>query len=223
MKNAYLALVVFILFGLLSLGLSPSASNALAAQAPSDQRRGGVGAGERQRFPGVAGTITVLTDDSMTLKTSDGKTATVKLTDKTQYRKDRQPAKLGDFKVGDLVLVRGEAAGENAWTAVLVVTRSEAAGQFREGLGKQFIAGEVKAIEGTKLTILRIDGETQTIQVDETTSFRKQGESITLADIKPADHVSGRGEVKDGIFVPAVLNVGEFPQRRRTMIEPSEK
>jgi hypothetical protein len=83
---------------------------------------------------------------------------------------------------------------------------------MREGLGKQFIAGEIKAIEGTTLTILRVDGQTQTIQVDENTSFRKQGESITLADFKPGDHVHGRGELKNGTFFAAVLNSGDPPQ-----------
>ena len=76
-------------------------------------------------------------------------------------------------------------------------------------------AGKITAVDGTRLTILRADGETQTIQVDENTSFRKQGESVTLADLKPEDKVFGRGEVKNGVFVPTVLNVGE-PRPMRT-------
>lgn len=75
-------------------------------------------------------------------------------------------------------------------------------------MGKEIIAGEIKAIDGLKLTIARVDGEIQTITVDENTSFRKQGESVTLADLKPGDRVFGRGQLKDGVFVPAVLNVG---------------
>ena len=39
-------------------------------------------------------------------------------------------------------------------------------------LGTKFIAGEVKSIEKTKLTILRPDGQTQVIQADENTSFQ---------------------------------------------------
>jgi hypothetical protein len=80
---------------------------------------------------------------------------------------------------------------------------------FAEGMGKRFIAGEIKSIDGTQLTIQRPDGVTQKISVDEDTSFRKNGESITLADLKPGDHVSGRGELKNDVFVPAVLNVGQ--------------
>ena len=79
---------------------------------------------------------------------------------------------------------------------------------MREGMGKEFIAGEVKAINGTQLTILRPDGQTQNITVDDSTSFRKQGESITLADVKVGDHVFGRGALKNDVFVPSALNVG---------------
>jgi hypothetical protein len=76
-------------------------------------------------------------------------------------------------------------------------------------MGKKFIAGEVAKIEDTKLTIKRVDGETQVIQVDENTSLRNsKRESVTLADVKVGDRVFGRGDLKDGVFVPAVLNVG---------------
>jgi Domain of unknown function (DUF5666) len=168
---------------------------------------------DRANRPGVAGTITAMDDKSMTLKTLDGRTVNVKLDDKTQYRKDRQPAKLSDFKVGDMAFVGGQSTGENTWQANFVAMRSGGQ-EFREDLGKRFIAGEIKSINGTQLTITRVDGETQTINVDENTSFRKQGESVTLADLKPGDHVFGRGEVKNDVFVPAVLNVGE-PGRMR--------
>ncbi|HZS26333.1 MAG TPA: hypothetical protein VFB76_03820, partial [Candidatus Angelobacter sp.] len=76
-----------------------------------------------------------------------------------------------------------------------------------------FIAGEVKAINETKLTIARPDGQTQEIEVDENTSFRKGMESITLPDIKVGDFVRGRGELKNNVFVPKELVVGR-PQMR---------
>jgi hypothetical protein len=82
-------------------------------------------------------------------------------------------------------------------------------GDLREALGKKFILGEIKSVQGVQLTILRPDGVEQTITVDENTSFRKDGESVTLADFKAGDHVFGRGELKNGVFVPVVLNWGE--------------
>jgi hypothetical protein len=66
-------------------------------------------------------------------------------------------------------------------------------------------------MDGTQLTIARPDGETQTIEVDENTSFRKGRESITLPEIKVGDHVFGRGQLDSaGVFVPRVLNLGEI-------------
>lgn len=173
-------------------------------QAQARPNRPGAG-----RFQGVAGTITAIAGDQLSLKTAEGKAVTVTLTAGTQYRKDRQPAALADFKVGDTVMVAGAPAGDNVWNARFVTTRSIGGQQVPEGLGKRFIAGEIKAIDGLSLAILRVDGQTQTILVDENTSFRKQDQSITLADFKPGDHVFGRGEVKNGTFVAAVLNWGE--------------
>ncbi len=172
------------------------------------------------RFQGVAGTITAINGNELSLKTKEGKAVTVNLSADTQYRKDRQPAALADFKVGDTVTVAGAPAGENAWNARFVTTRSIGQ-QFGDGLGKRFIAGEIKAIDGTSLAILRVDGQTQTILVDENTSFRKQDQSITLADLKPGDHVFGRGEVKNGTFVAAVLNWGDLkPLETRPQSSP---
>jgi len=51
--------------------------------------------------------------------------------------------------------------------------------------------------------------------VDENTSFRKDGQSVTLADLKPGDHVFGRGELKNNVFVPETLNVGDPRMMRR--------
>jgi hypothetical protein len=165
------------------------------------------------RRPGVAGTITAINPDSIVLKTRDGQTAQVRLSDQTQFSKDRQPAKLADFKVGDEIFVRGTSTGENAWQADLVGMRPAGGfgggGGMGDALGKRFIVGQISSINGTQLVIARPDGVSQTIAVDETTSFQKQGQSITLADLKAGDHVFGRGELKNGIFVPVVLSFGD--------------
>jgi hypothetical protein len=104
-------------------------------------------------------------------------------------------------------------------------------------LGKTLIAGRVTAIDldNATMTVERPDGVSQTIGFDEGTSFRRGrpgigsgggtgfggransaagetaatpgGESITLADIKIGDRVSGPGQVKNGRFVPKELTV----------------
>jgi hypothetical protein len=194
----------------LTLAAACMAQN-VPASSSADQQGPGATAESRagRRIPGAVGSITAIDEKIITLKAMDGRAVTVSLSDKTQFRKDRQPAKLADFKIGDMVMVRGQSTGENTFQADLVATRSGNPQQFREGMGKRFIAGVVKSIDGTHLTINRFDGATQTITVDENTSFRKEGESITLADLHPGDHVIARGELKDGVFVSATLVVGD--------------
>ncbi len=196
------------------------------AQGPQGERGPG-------RRPGIMGTVTAIEGNTITLKTMQGETATVKIKPDTQFHRQREEAKLADIKVGDQIGVRSERDGNTVTAQTVMIAppggfgamrgegRGEGMGRGEGGsgrgmmnpadLGKTFIAGEVTKIEGTKLTIKRPDGETQTIQADEQTSFRNdKRESITLADIKVGDHIMGRGEVKNGVFVPAVLNVGDF-------------
>lgn len=189
-------------------------SGTSGAQRPHGQRF--------QRGPGVMGTITAINGNAVTLKSFDGTTATVNLTPQTEFRKDQQPAKLTDFKVGDMVFVRGEPAGEHIWTATVMGTRSEASRRFREGMGKDFIVGKIQSIDGLNLTIARFDGVSQTITVNENTSFHKNGESVTLADFAPGDRVFVRGETKNGVFVPAMLNSGQ-PGRTGMMGGPPQQ
>jgi hypothetical protein len=183
------------------------------APPPPDQPQAGQGqwGHGRRGGPGVGGTITAIAGNAITIKTMDGNTAQVNVTDSTRFRKDRQDAKLADFKVGDNIMVRGQKSGEGIWTAEMVAVPPPGMGgeNFREGMGKKFIMGEIKSINGTQLEIARPDGVTQTIAVDENTSFRKEKESVTLADLKPGDHVFGRGEVKNNVFVAAELNSGQ--------------
>ena len=202
--------MILVLFLTAALGWAQSTPPDPAS--PDQSMAPAAGQPQRGRRPGVAGTITAINADSMVLKTRDGQTAQVSLSDKTQFSKERQPAKLADFKVGDEVFVRGTSAGGNSWQAEMVGTRPAGGfgtGNMGDALGKRFIVGQIASINGMQLVIARPDEVNQTITVDESTSFQKQGESITLADLKPGDHVFGRGEIKNGVFVPAVLNLGD--------------
>ncbi|HXZ82047.1 MAG TPA: DUF5666 domain-containing protein [Terriglobales bacterium] len=179
--------------------------------APSGQTPGANGQFERggMRRRGVGGTITELRSDGLTLKTMSGDTVNVKFSSTTQFAMSGKTIKPSDLKAGDFVMVAGERAEDGTWTANFVVNRTEEMKKWKENLGKTFIAGEVKAINETKLTIQRPDDQTQTIEVDESTSFRRgRDESITLADIKVGDRVTGPGELKNGVFVPSTLRVG---------------
>jgi uncharacterized protein DUF5666 len=138
---------------------------------------------------------------------------TVKLTPQTEFRKDREPAKVTDFKVGDMVMVRGDENPDHTVTAKLIGERTgggpsggfggRPGGGMKMGtLGKDYVAGEVKSIDAPKIAVLRTDNVTQVLELNEETSLRKGRESITMADIKVGDHVMARGAVQNDMFVP---------------------
>src|SRR5579872_62905 len=107
MRNVTAA-TLFLFVSLCCLGQdTPPAPPADGQAAPPVGQMGG------HHHPGVAGTISAINGSALTVKTMDGQTAQVNISDKTQFRKDRQPATLADFKVGDQIFVRGESAGEN--------------------------------------------------------------------------------------------------------------
>jgi hypothetical protein len=74
-------------------------------------------------------------------------------------------------------------------------------------LGKDYVAGEIKSIDAPKLSVLRSDNVTQSLELNEETSLRKGRDSITMADIQPGDHLFARGAVENGVFVPKTVVV----------------
>lgn len=199
------------------LGALPAAR---AQNAPAAQDQGPpADGGQQRRFVRgnvVFGRIQSITPAEMKLAAPDGSIVTVALGSRTQYRVEQQPAKLEDFKVGALVLVRGTKTGDNAWDAESVSIRTgPPSGTQGKGMAGNMIAGTVKSIDGTKITILRLDGSTQIIEADENTSLQRRRESITLADIHSGDAIAVRGETKDGVFVPQTVNLLDPAQLER--------
>jgi hypothetical protein len=166
---------------------------------------------ENGRGQPLFGKITAINHGTVQLAKPDGTTAVVKITDKTEFRKDRENAKLEDFKVGDLVFVRGEENADHSLTAQVIGGRSSGGAEGGRGpgggvgfgeLGKDFVVGEVKSVDAPKLTVLRPDNVTQNLELNEETSLRKGRDSITMADIQPGDHVVIHGSVLNNAFVP---------------------
>ena len=198
---------------------APAGAPAAAQGGPEVSRRGGQGRGR-----GVFGKISALQADSIEVTGPDGTKVSIKLTSSTEFRKDRQPAKIGDFKVGDMVMVRTDQSAGSGTTAVMVAaapaggfgTRGEGRGEGRRGggqgmmqgtMGKDYVVGEVKSVDAPKLTILRVDSVTQTLELNEDTSLRRGRDSITMADIQPGDHIFARGVSANDVFVPKGVNV----------------
>jgi hypothetical protein len=176
-------------FSLLFLLIATTAWGQAPAGGAATQDPGATPGGGRRPRPNdgqgrpVAGKIIAISGDTIQIAGVDGATINVKITGKTEYRKDRQPAKLGDFKVGDLVLVRGEEGADHSVKAQRIGARSgggpEGSGRGPGGgggfgeMGKDLIVGEVKSLDAPKLTVLRPDNVSQTLELNEDTSLRK--------------------------------------------------
>ena len=188
---------------------------------PRPHRQGGQGGGGEFRR-GAFGEVTEISGSTLKIKLPSGAIGTVNTTANTRFRKDEREAKLSDFKAGDRIFVRGESTAENTWMATAIgsaPSQAQVQERMKEAMGKTMVVGEVKAIDAPKLTITRTDGVVQTIEADENTSFRRgREESITLPDIKTGDTVFARGELKNGVFVPASINVLD-PEMVRRMKE----
>jgi len=223
-------LAIGLVLGLvLGLGFGPSRVAMAQDAPPPSPRQEGPGAGRGMGFHGVGGQITAISGSMVTLRTLRGESAEVKITSSTRFRKDRNEAKLSDFKVGDQVFAAGDQGKDGVWVAQMLGERTGAGGGRGGGMmggtqpkpednGKTYIAGELIKIDGTKLTVKKPDNTEQVIEVDDDTSFRNERrESVTLADMKPGDFVRGQGAVKSGTFVPKELNAGRARGRRMDM------
>jgi Domain of unknown function (DUF5666) len=210
------------LFGFLFLFLATSVGAKTPDAPPQGQDQGAPPAGNRGQARGgprdsrgTIGKITAINGNSLEITKQDATKVTVKLTDATEFRKDRQPAKMADFKVGDFVMVRGDENPDHSVTAQMIGGRTGegSAGGGRGGFGgggaagglgeqgKDYVAGEVKTIDAPKLTVLRTDNVTQTLELNEDTSLRRGRDSVTMADIHPGDHVIIRGASQNNVFV----------------------
>ena len=181
--------------------------------------RGGQGSGMGAAGRGVGGTVTAISGTTITIKTEDGDTYQV-LTSANSHimkRVDRQPepVKVTDIHVGDAVMAGGEidAKARTVGAVFVMVLTPEQAAQarkMREDFGKTWTAGEVTAIKDLNITVKRRDGVSQTLTVDENTSFKKRDDSITLADIQVGDMLRATGALKGSSFLAATVNVGRM-------------
>ncbi len=222
---------------------------ALAGGSTVRAQDGGGAQDERPELPAgaqmVRGTVTTSTLDALSVKTETGELYKVTMTPNTRVMEARQPVKLGEIKAGDGVGAMGvmDASTKTLHAMFVTVVDAEQIRKAQADLGKTYILGEVASIDELKLTIKRVDGVSQTIAVDEGTSFRRGGrgvgggraagaganatqpqrtpgqgeggESITLADVKVGDSVMGRGALKNGVFVPTELRVMDAAARAR--------
>jgi hypothetical protein len=234
-KHLYPLSFLFLSIAVASPAQSPDSQSPPQDQTQNPPSGGGHGSGRGgpRDGHGTIGKITVINGKSLQVAKPDGSTVTVNLTDKTEYRKDRQPAQLSEFKVGDFVMVRGDENSDHTITAQSLSGRSAngpggpgggpGGGMAFGEMGKDFVAGFVKSVDAPKLTVLRVDNVTQTLELNEDTSLRRGRESITMADIHAGDHVVVRGGLQQNVFVPkaVILLTSEQWERMQQFVQAS--
>ena len=157
----------------------------------------------------VQGTVTVGGADRLMIKTEAGETYQVVTTANTRVMKDRQPVKVGEIAVGSGVGAMGlmDAPTKTVHAMFVMVIDPEQVKKAREGLGKAYIVGKVMKIDETTLTILRSDGVTQKIEVDEGTSFKRGAGGMRMGMM--GGPVSGGGRPGGGNGAGAGSNGGQ--------------
>lgn len=165
----------------------------------------------------VRGDVTAISGNNISVKTEQGELYSIATGPNTHFRKQRDEIRLADLHVGDMIAAIGDK-NEKAKTlgAVFVMVLDKARyQQMRADFGKTWTAGVVQSIEGTNIVIKRPDNVTQTVAVDENTSFRRRRDDITLLDIKPGDNISARGALQNGAFLATIVQVGRAGDFRR--------
>ena len=150
--------------------------------------------------PVVAGTVTAVGADSLTVKLRDGSSRTIGLTSSTTFKLGRADGKKSDVKVGSVVVAAGAEGPGNAFTASAI----------RIQVRLDRIAGEVTAVAKDTITVKQRDGKTATIKVSADTRLVIRGDATpTVAEIKVGMRVSGVGTLgADGTLDASAVSAG---------------
>ncbi len=183
-------------------------------------RGGGMGGGGMFMMGGnnARGKVTAISGNDITIKDEQGQVYKVETGPNTRIRKDREEAKFSDIHVGDTIVAGGNLDDQAKTVGamfVMVLTPDQAAQmeKMRAEFGKTWTTGKITAIKDLTVTIERPDKVSQTIAVDENTTFHKgmrgNATDITFPDIKVGDMLRADGSLQGGNFLATTLTVME--------------
>ena len=224
-KKFILSVLVFLVLGLAGFMVAQQ-NPPSAGQEPPRRGMGGP--------PSVMGTITSVGVDRFEVKKPDGTMQTVMVNDQTHFRQRQegqqqpQELQLEDLKVGDHVLVRGTPNGDKQVAAMGVFRVTEEQFQrFQNGGGPgggmgpggggpmagNFAGGEILSIDGNQIKVRGRQGE-RIIVVNDQTAYAKEGQTISLKDLKVGDRIFARGKEDNGKFAATEVRSGRPGQGR---------
>jgi hypothetical protein len=149
--------------------------------------------------PTVAGIVTAVTADSITVAGRDGASTTIATTGSTIYRLGRAAATRADVTVGAAILARGTKTSTGAFTATSVTIKLPQ------------VVGTVTAKTASTITVARRDGTSVTINVDADTTYRVAGNAnASLADVAVGMRIAAVGPRNaDGSFDAIEVRAGD--------------
>jgi len=155
--------------------------------------------------PTVAGTVTAVGSDTITITVRGGSTQTIGTTASTTYRVGRSDGSRNDVTVGSTIFATGERASDGRLTASSVTVIPPR------------VAGTVSALNGNAITITRRDGTSMTIHVAPDARIAVAGvEAATVGDIKVGMILVAEGvQRSDGSLDASAIRAGQLKDRGR--------
>jgi Domain of unknown function (DUF5666) len=160
----------------------------------------------------IEGTLTSVAADSIVVATQSQGSFTVALTASTIIRKGQTIVAPADLKVGDRVHVKA-ALQNKIYTATEVIVQNQDDDSGSQN-GSQAVTanGIVKSTGTTDMVVHRENGKDVTVQVDSSTSIKKNGNTISFTDIKTGDQVECLGTAVDAQTIHATqIEVQDAP------------
>jgi len=147
--------------------------------------------------PSVAGSVTAVDADSITIQGRNGLTQEITTTGSTTYRLGTESTTRAEVTAGDRIHAFGETGANNAFTATSVI------------VAVPKVAGEVTAVSTGSFTIARRDGSTYTITVGGDTAYRIPDVADPgLDDIEVGDVVAVTGTLSGSTIDAQIVAAG---------------
>ncbi len=155
---------------------------------------GGPISGGRADGIGRAITIAKIDGSNVSLKTDDGWTRTIAVTDTTKIMIGSQAGKLADLKVGDNISLRQTKNADGSYSVTLIVVRVPT------------IAGTVTDVTTSGFTVKLRDGSSKTVTTSSATSFLVGAAKSSKSDLSVGARVQVEGT--DGTsFAASVVHI----------------
>lgn len=158
---------------------------------------------------GIAGTITDI----------DGDTLTVKGTNNIVYTVDADDAKIRGManatvklEEGDNVFIQGVVSGTNVVASLIIDAKGKALPQPNDDEKRTAIAGTVTARSGATVTVLAGSGTTYKVDASNASIWKNKSESASVASIDSGESIIVQGSVSGTAVTATKIYVVEIPE-----------